>query len=72
MSFGAMSLNEQPWERRSFFLPAGLVRDRDLTTVHAVDPMKIGEEVAHAWYTYGGTPPRSTRCRGRRSPPTRA
>jgi quinone-reactive Ni/Fe-hydrogenase large subunit len=38
MSFGAMSLNEQPWDRRAFFLPAGLVRDRDLTTVHAVDP----------------------------------
>jgi quinone-reactive Ni/Fe-hydrogenase large subunit len=54
MSFGAMSLNEQPWDRRAFFLPAGLVRDRDLTTVHAVDPMKIGEEVAHAWYTYSG------------------
>jgi quinone-reactive Ni/Fe-hydrogenase large subunit len=54
MSFGAMSLNEQPWERRAFFLPAGLVLDRDLATVHDVDPMKIGEEVAHAWYTYAG------------------
>jgi quinone-reactive Ni/Fe-hydrogenase large subunit len=52
MSFGAMSENEQPWDRRSFLLPPGLILDRDLSTVHAIDPMKIGEEVAHAWYTY--------------------
>ncbi|MFN2323778.1 MAG: nickel-dependent hydrogenase large subunit, partial [Trueperaceae bacterium] len=41
-------------DQRPFLLPAGLVRGRDLSTVHAVDPMKIGEEVAHAWYTYSG------------------
>ena len=54
MSFGAMSLGEQAWDRRSFLLPSGLIRDRDLSTVHPIDPMKIGEEVAHAWYTYSG------------------
>lgn len=54
MSFGAMSLNEQPWDRRAFFLEPGLVRGRDLSTVEAVDPMKIGEEVVNSWYTYSG------------------
>ncbi len=54
MSFGAMSLDERPWDQRAHFLPAGLVLDRDLSTVHDVDPMKIAEEVAHAWYDYEG------------------
>lgn len=54
MSFGALPQNEQPWDRRSFFLPQGLVLGRDLSEVHAIDPMKIGEEVAHAWYSYDG------------------
>ena len=54
MSFGGMSLNEQPWDRRAFFLEPGLVRGRDLATVETIDPMKIGEEVAHSWYTYSG------------------
>ena len=35
-------------------LPAGIVLGNDVSTVHPVDPMKIGEEVAHAWYTYAG------------------
>lgn len=54
MSFGAMSLNEQPWDRRAFFLQSGLVRGRDISSVEAVDPMKIGEEVVNSWYTYSG------------------
>lgn len=54
MSFGAMALDEQPWDRSTFFLQPGLVLDRDLGTVHEVDPMRIGEEVAHAWYSYEG------------------
>ncbi len=54
MSFGAMALDEQPWERRAHLLPAGLITDRDLGTVHTVDPMKIAEEVTHSWYTYDG------------------
>jgi len=54
MSFGAMALDEQPWERRAHLLPAGLIMDRDLSTVHSVDPMKIAEEVTHSWYTYEG------------------
>ncbi len=55
MSFGALPLNERPWEQRSFFLPAGLVLDRNLQVVQDIDPMKISEEVTHAWYTYSGS-----------------
>jgi len=54
MSFGALPQNELPLDQRSYFLPAGIVTGRDLSTVQAVDPMKIGEEVGHAWYTYSG------------------
>jgi quinone-reactive Ni/Fe-hydrogenase large subunit len=54
MSFGGMALNEQPQDRRAYLMPAGLVRDRDLTKVDPIDPAKISEEVAHSWYTYSG------------------
>ncbi|MDZ7708400.1 MAG: nickel-dependent hydrogenase large subunit [Trueperaceae bacterium] len=54
MSFGAISLDERPWENRAFFLQPGLIVDRDLDTVRTIDPMLIGEEVAHSWYTYEG------------------
>jgi Ni,Fe-hydrogenase I large subunit len=52
MSFGAMALDERPWEQSTFFLQPGLVTGRDLSSVGEVDPMKIGEQVAHSWYTY--------------------
>lgn len=55
MSFGAMPLDERPWESSTFFMQPGLVLDRDLSTVETVDPMRIGEEVAHSWYTYEGS-----------------
>lgn len=54
MSFGALALDELPWEQSTFLLQPGLVIDRDVSTVHPLDPMKIGEEVAHSWYTYDG------------------
>jgi quinone-reactive Ni/Fe-hydrogenase large subunit len=54
MSFGALPLNEQPWDRRAFLLPPGLVRDRELSALGSLDPMLLGEEVAHSWYTYAG------------------
>ncbi|MGA7852258.1 MAG: nickel-dependent hydrogenase large subunit [Candidatus Acidiferrales bacterium] len=37
-----------------FFLPRGIVLDRDLSTVHPVDPANITEYVTHSWYTYSG------------------
>ena len=54
MSFGALSLDERPWENRAFFLQPGLITERDMSTVQTIDPMRIGEEVAHSWYTYEG------------------
>jgi len=54
MAFGALPQNEEPFDRRAFFLPSGLIRNRDLSRVEPIDPMKIREEVAHAWYSYSG------------------
>ena len=54
MSFGGLSLSEGGWDGRNYLLPRGIVKDRDLSTVDPVDAMKIGEEVAHSWYTYDG------------------
>jgi quinone-reactive Ni/Fe-hydrogenase large subunit len=54
LSFGTLPQDEQPFDRRAFYLPPGIIEGRDLSRVHPVDPMKIGEEVAHAWYTYSG------------------
>ena len=34
------------------FLPAGVIRHRDLTKVERLDPTKITEHVKHSWYEY--------------------
>jgi Ni,Fe-hydrogenase I large subunit len=54
MSAGAMNLTEGAYDRRSFLMPQGIVWDKDITKVDRLDAMKIGEEVAHSWYTYPG------------------
>lgn len=54
MCFGALQLDERPWDSATFFLQPGLVLGRDLGTVRPIDPMRISEEVAHSWYTYEG------------------
>jgi quinone-reactive Ni/Fe-hydrogenase large subunit len=54
MSVGALPLDEEPWENQHFFLPKGLVVNRDLTKVLPIDPQKITEEVARSYYTYEG------------------
>ncbi|MGO4881787.1 MAG: nickel-dependent hydrogenase large subunit [Bryobacteraceae bacterium] len=36
----------------SFFLPRGIILDRDLSKVYPVDPGNITEYVAHSWYDY--------------------
>jgi len=38
----------------SLYLPSGIIRARDLTTVEALDPAKITEQVTHSWYDYAG------------------
>jgi Ni,Fe-hydrogenase I large subunit len=39
-------------ETATYFLPRGIILNRDLTKVHPVDPMKVTESVAHSWYDY--------------------
>jgi Ni,Fe-hydrogenase I large subunit len=36
----------------NLWLPRGIIRNRDLGTVHPVDHAKITEYVTHSWYTY--------------------
>src|SRR5512140_682493 len=36
------------------FLPAGVIRGRDLTKVEKLDPSQITEMVSHSWYEYRG------------------
>ena len=36
------------------FFPAGVIKGRDLTRVHPVDPALITEYVTHSWYAYEG------------------
>ncbi len=37
-----------------FFLPRGIILDRDLSKVHPVDPANVTEYVTHSWYEYSG------------------
>jgi Ni,Fe-hydrogenase I large subunit len=37
-----------------FFLPRGIILDRDLSKVHPVDPANVTEYVARSWYEYSG------------------
>jgi Ni,Fe-hydrogenase I large subunit len=39
-------------ETADLFLPGGIILNRDLSTVHPVDQLKISEYVAHSWYSY--------------------
>lgn len=36
------------------YLPAGVIWNRDLSRVEALDPAKISEYVTHSWYEYAG------------------
>jgi hydrogenase large subunit len=35
-----------------FFLPRGIILNRDLSNVHPVDPTNVAEYVTHSWYEY--------------------
>ena len=37
-----------------FFLPRGIIQDRDLSKIHPVDPANVTEYVTHSWYEYSG------------------
>jgi Ni,Fe-hydrogenase I large subunit len=47
-----MSYGEFPTSTGEFFLPAGVILDRDLSTVHPVDQTQITEQIARSWYEY--------------------
>jgi hydrogenase large subunit len=36
------------------YIPPGVILDRDLSTVHPLDPSNITESVKHSWYRYAG------------------
>ena len=38
----------------ALFLPSGVIRNRDLANVEAVDAARISEYVTHSWYQYAG------------------
>ena len=54
MSFGDFPMGAQnpSVNPDALYLPRGLIFDKDLSTVHPLDPIKITEYVAHSWYSY--------------------
>jgi Ni,Fe-hydrogenase I large subunit len=50
MSYGDYPEDDSPTP--ALFMPAGIVRARDLTKLAAVDQSKISEWVTHSWYDY--------------------
>ncbi len=50
MVYGEYPENDGP--DPELFLPAGIIRNRDLTKIEKVDPSKITEFVKHSWYDY--------------------
>jgi Ni,Fe-hydrogenase I large subunit len=51
MSYGAYPQGSIK-DPADFFLPRGIILNRDLSQVHPVDPGNITEYVAHSWYEY--------------------
>jgi Ni,Fe-hydrogenase I large subunit len=49
-----LSYGEFPNAAGESFLPAGIILDRDLSTVQPVDQQMISEYVSHSWYSYEG------------------
>ncbi len=45
---------EEDTPNARLFLPAGVIRGRDLTKVERFDPAKITEHIRHSWYEYEG------------------
>ena len=45
---------ENDGDQPQLFLPSGVIRNRNLGAVEALDPAKITEYVKHSWYAYAG------------------
>lgn len=43
-----------PDDPETLYLPSGVIRDRDLSTVEDFDPSMVTEHVKHSWYRYSG------------------
>jgi hydrogenase large subunit len=41
-------------EPAGYLFPRGLILNRDLSTIHPVDPKNVAEYVTHSWYEYSG------------------
>jgi Ni,Fe-hydrogenase I large subunit len=54
MSYGDFPLSETSagGAQPDLYLPSGIILNRDLSTVHPVDQLKITEYVTHSWYSY--------------------
>ncbi len=51
LSYGEFQLDTKS-NTTNCWLPAGFIRNRDLSKVEPVDHKKVTEDVAHAWYKY--------------------
>ena len=54
MSYGEYAEGDGP--NAPLYLPSGIIRNRDLANVEALDPALITESVTHSWYEDGGSP----------------
>ena len=56
MSFGDFPTGAQnpSQDLAALYLPSGVILNKDLSTVHPLDPTKITEYVAHSWFEYEG------------------
>jgi len=52
MAYGDYPLTEGPNAPK--FIPRGIIRNKDLSTVEEVDVSKIAEYIQHSWYEYEG------------------
>ncbi len=52
MSYGDFPLTSVN-DPSSYFLPQGIILNKDLSTVYDVDQQKVAEYVAHSWMEYG-------------------
>ena len=55
LSFGDLP-SKSFWDTSSYFIPRGVILNRDLSTIHPIDldaDNEIQEFVSHSWYKYG-------------------
>lgn len=55
LSFGDLP-SKNFWDTSSYFIPRGVILNRDLSTIHPIDldaDSEIQEFVSHSWYKYG-------------------